>query len=91
MLVVHYSGGGKSGSRHSLRLELNILESILDDGGNESAQEGTRQFETWVSVDLNKARFVIFINHEIHSQQLKIILSAFLIQREVSGSDSILS
>jgi len=66
---------------HNLNIAIKILESFLDNGGKKPCQQRTRQFQAWISVDFNQARFIVFINHEIHAQQLKIILFSFFIER----------
>ena len=83
-------GWGEKRVEAESEIEGGVLEGVFDDGRNEPGQERTGQFKAGVGVDFDEAGLIVLVDHEVHPQQLKIILSSFLVQRQVGRSDCIL-
>lgn len=51
-----------------------VLEGVLDHFGDDAAEEWTGQFEARIGVDLDEPDFQIGVDHEVHPEDLEVIL-----------------
>jgi len=64
-------GGGYIGSITILNIDAILLKGILEHVRNDSAEQGTREFEARIGIGFNEPNFEVLIDEEIQSKDLK--------------------
>jgi hypothetical protein len=73
LILISYSmgGGGYIGSITILNIDAILLKGILKHVRNDSAEQGTREFEARIGIGFNEPNFEVLIDEEIQSKDLK--------------------